>query len=90
MVRQPEKSGGIVVADPTGKLSGRGAYVCAAETCIALAQKQKRFERALAVSASSIESDLFEKLITAATEKLDRDKSGSADSTVPQEVLVDM
>jgi uncharacterized protein len=62
VVRQPEKSGGSVVADGTGKLSGRGAYVCASEKCIGLAQKQRRFERALAVSANVVSVDLFESL----------------------------
>jgi predicted RNA-binding protein YlxR (DUF448 family) len=50
------------VADETGKLSGRGAYVCANEKCIGLAAKQKRFERALAVSSGIITPELFETL----------------------------
>jgi len=62
VVRLPEKSGGAVVVDETGKVSGRGAYVCADEKCVGLAQKQKRFERALAVSAGIIGVELFENL----------------------------
>ena len=36
-----------VVLDPTGKKSGRGAYVCATETCVENALKRKQFERSL-------------------------------------------
>lgn len=62
VVRQPEKIGGRVVVDSTGKLAGRGAYVCANEKCIGLAHKQKRFERALTVAADALDAGLFERL----------------------------
>ena len=42
-----------VVTDFTGKTSGRGAYVCAAEQCIALAQKQKKLDRSLKATVSA-------------------------------------
>lgn len=51
IVRRPEKDGGGVAADPSGKANGRGAYVCAQAECIAKAVKQRRFERSLNVSA---------------------------------------
>src|SRR6476619_5369641 len=54
VVRQPD---GSVRYDPKGKLSGRGAYVCARAECIALARKQKRLERSLKVNG--ISEDLF-------------------------------
>ncbi|MES2463885.1 MAG: YlxR family protein [Armatimonadota bacterium] len=38
---------GDVVLDPTGKKSGRGAYVCPTAECIGLALKQKKLERSL-------------------------------------------
>ena len=47
IVRQPD---GVVLYDPKGKLSGRGAYVCARPECVALAQKRKPLERSLKVS----------------------------------------
>jgi predicted RNA-binding protein YlxR (DUF448 family) len=47
VIRRPEKSGGGIAIDPTGKAGGRGAYVCAAPECIEKAIKQKRFERSL-------------------------------------------
>ncbi len=49
-IRRPEKDGGGVAVDPTGKAGGRGAYVCASEECIAKALKQRRFERSLNVA----------------------------------------
>ena len=51
VTRAPEKDGGVVAADPTGRAAGRGAYVCASPECIEKAVKQKRFERSLSVSA---------------------------------------
>ncbi|SRR5579884_1796434 len=57
VVRQPD---GAVRYDPKGKLSGRGAYVCANPGCIALARKQKKLERSLKVSG--IPEELFEEL----------------------------
>jgi predicted RNA-binding protein YlxR (DUF448 family) len=32
--------------DPTGKMAGRGAYVCPAPECLTLAVKRKSFDRA--------------------------------------------
>lgn len=57
IVRQPD---GSVLYDPKGKLSGRGAYICASASCIALARKQKRLERSLKVS--SVPEELFNAL----------------------------
>ncbi len=57
VVRQPD---GSVLYDPKGKLSGRGAYVCASADCIALARKQKKLERALKVSG--VPEELFTEL----------------------------
>jgi uncharacterized protein len=45
LVRLPE--GGGVALDPTGKKSGRGAYVCPSETCVTQALKRKSLERSL-------------------------------------------
>ena len=44
IVRSPE---GEVSLDRTGKASGRGAYICGSEECLAKAQKTKALERAL-------------------------------------------
>ena len=37
---------GLVSFDPTGRLAGRGAYVCS-EDCLAAARKTRKLERAL-------------------------------------------
>jgi predicted RNA-binding protein YlxR (DUF448 family) len=47
VVRTPE---GRVVADPTGKAAGRGAYLCAKPECWELGLKKGRLERSLQVS----------------------------------------
>ena len=44
VVRSPE---GQVSIDPGGKKSGRGAYVCYQEACLARAIKQRQLDRAL-------------------------------------------
>ena len=59
VTRAPEKDGGAVAVDPTGRTNGRGAYVCAALACIEKAAKQKRFERALsALVPATLTDDL--------------------------------
>lgn len=45
VVRLPDGQG--VALDPTGKKSGRGAYVCPTEPCVAQALKKKALERSL-------------------------------------------
>lgn len=50
LVRLPDGAG--VALDPTGKQSGRGAYICPTVACIELALKRKAFERALKVTLS--------------------------------------
>ena len=54
VVRTPE---GEVLIDPTGKKSGRGAYICASSDCLARARKQRQLERAFecAVDAAAYE-----------------------------------
>lgn len=42
IVRTPEEQ---YMFDPTGKQAGRGAYMCATEACLTLAQKNKGLER---------------------------------------------
>ncbi len=49
VVRTPENE---IVIDPTGKKSGRGAYLCAKLEYIDLAQKKKALERALKTQVS--------------------------------------
>ncbi len=44
VVRTPE---GSIEVDPTGKKSGRGAYLCNNQECLAQAVKGKRLQKAL-------------------------------------------
>ena len=49
VVRTPE---GEVLADPTGKRAGRGAYVCLRQDCWQTAIKKGRLERSLKTKLS--------------------------------------
>ena len=56
IVRTPENE---LVIDPTGKKSGRGAYLCAKMEYIDLAQKKKALDRALKVQ---VPTELYDQL----------------------------
>jgi len=56
IVRTPDET---IMIDPTGKKSGRGAYVCPNEQCFNLALKGKRIEKAL---ERGIPDDIIERL----------------------------
>ena len=47
IVRTPE---GEAILDPTGKRSGRGAYVCRQAECLKRAIRQKQLERQLEIT----------------------------------------
>ncbi len=59
LLRVVRDSEGIVHFDPTGKANGRGAYVCANESCISLAEKKHSLGRSLKATP---EASLFEEL----------------------------
>ena len=63
IVRTPE---GDAVLDPTGKQSGRGAYVCRRAECLQRAIRQKQLERQLEITLTQ---DIMEAL-TGEMEKL--------------------
>lgn len=56
VVRTPENE---VVIDPTGKKSGRGAYLCAQLSYIDLAEKKKALDRAL---KTNVDPTVYEEL----------------------------
>ena len=58
VVRNPE---GTVEFDPSGKANGRGAYVCASEACINLAQKRKSLDRSL---KSTVSEEVYTSLLS--------------------------
>ncbi|RJX20050.1 MAG: YlxR family protein [Ammonifex sp.] len=62
IVRTPEEQ---IAVDPTGKMSGRGAYVCPSEQCLTEALKRKRLGRAL-------ERTVSEQVVEAIREELMR------------------
>jgi hypothetical protein len=47
LIRLVRTSTGEVAIDPTGKIAGRGAYLCPAPECLRQAMKGKRLGRAL-------------------------------------------
>ena len=57
MVRVVRTPAGAVVADPTGKLAGRGAYLCAQEECWKLGLAKGRLERTLKVKMTNEDAD---------------------------------
>ena len=72
VVRSPE---GSVSLDPTGKKSGRGAYVCRNPECLKRAIKQRQLERQLDAALSpetteALQAEL-ERLLAAGGENAD-------------------
>jgi hypothetical protein len=62
LVRVVRGEAGEIMPDPSGKLSGRGAYICPKAECVTRALKEKRFDRAL---RAHIPPTLAEELETA-------------------------
>ncbi|MDF2501034.1 MAG: hypothetical protein K0Q77_1748 [Anaerosporomusa subterranea] len=58
VVRTPD---GEIRIDPTGKLAGRGAYICPDPACFAKAYKEKRLERAL---KHAVDKQIYEDLVS--------------------------
>ena len=60
VVRTPE---GEVVIDPSGKKSGRGAYICKSKACLKKAIKAKRLQTNLEVEIpENLEAALLEEI----------------------------
>jgi predicted RNA-binding protein YlxR (DUF448 family) len=71
IVRRPD---GSAVLDPTGRLSGRGAYLCADGTCWSLALKRHSLERALELT---LPAELQAQLATGAPPSIEGGNRGS-------------
>ena len=69
IVRTPE---GETVLDPTGKKSGRGAYVCRNAECLRRSIRQKQLERQLEIS-------LTEGIIETLTAEMERLKEAGSE-----------
>src|SRR2546421_10514721 len=68
LLRVVRNTDGQVAFDRTGKAPGRGAYICASESCIAAARKQKKLERSLTKRGDSmvdITPAVFDQLLLA-------------------------
>lgn len=61
LIRIVRTPGGEIVIDAKGRLSGRGAYVCANITCVRAAKKKNAIARTL---KTSVEPTIYEELET--------------------------
>ena len=59
LVRIVRSKEGAVSVDLTGKMPGRGAYICKNADCLNKARKAKRLERAF---SAQIEPEIYERL----------------------------
>ena len=59
LIRIVRTSEGGLVIDATGKLNGRGAYLCNSMECISKARKSKGLEKSLKMS---IPEEIYDKL----------------------------
>ncbi len=66
VIRLPDGAG--VELDPSGKRSGRGAYICPTASCVAVALKQKKLERSLKTPIPDTVADVLRSLAAAETE----------------------
>jgi predicted RNA-binding protein YlxR (DUF448 family) len=66
LLRIVRTADGVVKIDPTGKASGRGAYICRSADCIAGAIKRKRLDRAL---RTAVPAGIYEELNALASEQ---------------------
>ncbi len=60
VVRTPT---GEVKVDPTGKLSGRGAYICPDPQCAEVGLREQRLQHALAVTISDLVADEVRRVV---------------------------
>lgn len=59
LVRVVRSIDGTVVMDETGRMAGRGAYICRAAACVKKAKQERRLERALRMK---IENEIYEQI----------------------------
>lgn len=63
-VRVVRDKEGVFSVDPTGKKSGRGAYICSDINCLELARKGKKLERSFKCRVPEEIYDALEKELT--------------------------
>ena len=59
LVRIVKIPSGEIVLDKTGKLSGRGAYICKSAQCLKKAEKASRLDRSL---SASVPAEVYQRL----------------------------
>ncbi|MBQ6499370.1 MAG: YlxR family protein [Ruminococcus sp.] len=59
LVRIVRSKEGVISVDLTGKMPGRGAYICRDVSCLNMAVKAKRLERAF---STKIEPEIYDRL----------------------------
>ena len=59
LVRIVRSKEGAISVDLTGKMPGRGAYICRSADCLNKAQKAKRLERSF---SAKIEPEIYDRL----------------------------
>lgn len=64
LLRVAAHQGGVAALDASGRLGGRGAYVCRENVCIETAWKRKGLERALKLK-SGVQRELKDELLRA-------------------------
>lgn len=69
LVRVVKSPQGEIALDTTGKLPGRGAYVCRSAECLKKARKARRLERAFACQIPAAVYDALEKGLQDAEQK---------------------
>lgn len=70
MLRVVHQKDGTVLLDPSGKLSGRGAYVCPDPECLKKARKARRLEKAFSCRITDEVYDALEAAMPDAAAKL--------------------
>lgn len=60
LLRIVKNADGVICFDRTGKVSGRGAYVCRSRECLEKAVRQRQLERAL---ETKIDETVYQQLM---------------------------
>lgn len=63
LIRVTLAEDGSLIYDPTGKLPGRGAYLCKNEKCISIELKAHRISKGLKVSGDSKIEELSKEIL---------------------------
>ena len=65
LIRVVKPKEGEIALDFTGKLAGRGAYICKSAECLRLAQKQRRLEKSF---SCKVDPEVYEVMADALAE----------------------